>query len=299
MNAVLYHNNCTDGFMSAFIAYKYFKEVGQPITFIPVDYNQPMPEVKEETIYILDFSYPITEIEKLIALGKNVIMLDHHESGARMYGNYGEYVVPETDNYVYIYFKENESGAGMTYRYFKSLNPGLKMFKNHRFENIVLNVEDRDLWLFTLSETKIMHELLNKNGHDFGKWDNLIFLDTSDEFEKEFSNAKALLERSEEVARQLADRSIMVKFGEYEIAMANVPGQYASRVGEELKNDSSFSLTYFIDEELLVRCSLRTAKETGINVAKIAEKFGGGGHPCSAGFRLRLDELHSLLTGGF
>ena len=40
--------------------------------------------------------------------------------------------------------------------------------------------------------------------------------------------------------------------------------------------------------------SLRSRKD-GPNVAKIAEKFGGGGHAQAAGIRVRIDRMNRLL----
>src|SRR5258708_5151983 len=83
MSKVLYHANCPDGFTSAYIAYKH---LGDKAEYIPMNYGQELDldkiEVNED-IYILDFSFSLNAIEKLLEKTKYVILLDHHKTAEK------------------------------------------------------------------------------------------------------------------------------------------------------------------------------------------------------------------------
>ena len=85
---IFYHKNCNDGYIAALVAYSFFKERGvlDTVEFIPVQYNEPLPE--EETyegrvVYILDFSFSKEDTTKIIEAADSVIMLDHHETARK------------------------------------------------------------------------------------------------------------------------------------------------------------------------------------------------------------------------
>ncbi|MGY8872170.1 MAG: DHHA1 domain-containing protein, partial [Pseudomonadales bacterium] len=64
----------------------------------------------------------------------------------------------------------------------------------------------------------------------------------------------------------------------------NCPYSWASEAGHILGIDQPFSATYTIHDGF-IKFSLRSAKD-GLDVSKIAEMFGGGGHEHAAGFSI-------------
>jgi nanoRNase/pAp phosphatase (c-di-AMP/oligoRNAs hydrolase) len=46
-----------------------------------------------------------------------------------------------------------------------------------------------------------------------------------------------------------------------------------------------------------VKFSLRASEDSNFNVARLAEKFGGGGHAKAAGFTIPKQHLFALLEG--
>lgn len=85
----LYHNNCTDGMMSAVIAKFYHHK--DDFVAVPVQYQKPTEEDKTpilgdnvDTVYILDFSFSpektLPMLFKPDGTRRKVVMLDHHLS---------------------------------------------------------------------------------------------------------------------------------------------------------------------------------------------------------------------------
>jgi len=56
-----------------------------------------------------------------------------------------------------------------------------------------------------------------------------------------------------------------------------------SKLGDELAKETGAGLVWFLREDGKVQWSLRSTRESGIDVSKIAEKHGGGGHATAAG----------------
>jgi nanoRNase/pAp phosphatase (c-di-AMP/oligoRNAs hydrolase) len=64
-----------------------------------------------------------------------------------------------------------------------------------------------------------------------------------------------------------------------------------SEIGNALSVGRPFSASYFDDNQVgMRRWSLRS-QEDGEDVSKVAERFGGGGHPRAAGFQTPLPPL--------
>jgi uncharacterized protein len=89
----------------------------------------------------------------------------------------------------------------------------------------------------------------------------------------------------EELIPQLAH---MVRYNDHKVIVANAPYMLASDMGHkmlELYPEADFAAVYYIRHDLTSTYSLR-GRKGGVNVAQIAEQFGGGGHPSAAGMRV-------------
>lgn len=74
---VLYHAGCWDGFCAAWVAQKALGD----IEAVPVNYGQPPPiDQCGRQVYILDFSYPRSEMDGIIRQSAFVCCLDHHKT---------------------------------------------------------------------------------------------------------------------------------------------------------------------------------------------------------------------------
>ena len=67
----------------------------------------------------------------------------------------------------------------------------------------------------------------------------------------------------------------------------NANALFTSELGERLAEKcGSFALLWYVHSDGEVKCSLRSRGK--VDVAAMAEKFGGGGHKNAAGFRMPL-----------
>ncbi len=91
IDIVMYHANCSDGFGSAFIVWLYFKQKfglnrANNINYIPCFHlkkeerlqNDILNKLLGKNILMCDFSYPYTDLNRIIDVSSSFMLLDHH-----------------------------------------------------------------------------------------------------------------------------------------------------------------------------------------------------------------------------
>lgn len=308
-NTVIYHgSNCTDGFTSAYLLYRYFKSVNETVQFIPSNYNGTVPEgLTGNRLFIVDYAFDPKTTDKLSEGFKELILLDHHDSAAKKFGGYGTYNKFCGCCDVKVKFQEEKSGAGMTLDwiiaqfhqsedYVNSVNRYMIGFDQWEWLNInkmVACVQDRDLWKYELEDTLSWYELLNHEKYNtFEKLNNLFINENITEVLK---SMKDRVELREELCQLYASKAQTITFNGFEVPIVNCPSNFSSRVGEILNKDKPFAITYVVSAKI-VFLSLRSAPD-GENVSEIAVKNGGGGHIHAAGFSFTPDKLVDFFEG--
>ena len=77
VDCVIYHANCTDGFGSAFSAWKL---LGNRAEYYACTHGTKPPNVKGKNVVILDFSFDNKTTKRLIKDANNLLVIDHHKS---------------------------------------------------------------------------------------------------------------------------------------------------------------------------------------------------------------------------
>lgn len=83
---VFYHENCLDGFASAYTAWKKFKNKAE---YISLSYNATgedilkgkkikVSDLKDKEVYFIDFCLNEREIKKVEKVAKKLVVIDHH-----------------------------------------------------------------------------------------------------------------------------------------------------------------------------------------------------------------------------
>jgi len=272
---VIYHANCLDGFGAAFAAYRYFSAKGVEAEYYPAKHGTEPPACDGREVFIVDFSYKRPVLKQICEVAEKVTILDHHISAQEdLAGLEDEY-----DNLTVV-FDMDRSGAVITWEYFHDSTP----------PQLLLHVQDRDLWRFELDGTDDINTALMSYPFSFDFWQEL----TENEVKMTELHAEGVtLNR---YRRQLIDqykkRAVMGQVAGFEVPMVNAPHVIISELLGELAEGQPFAIGYQ-DRGSQRSWSLRSSKE-GEDVARIAEKFGGGGHRRAAGFSTELPE--SLLT---
>jgi oligoribonuclease NrnB/cAMP/cGMP phosphodiesterase (DHH superfamily) len=269
----LYHSGCNDGLCAAGVVYSVYQNAATE--YVPVQYNdKDIPSVEDKDVVFVDFCYPLHIMKYIAKEAKSLIVLDHHISAEKTL----KYIEENYED-VTISFNKELSGAEVTWEFY---------YKDTPVPEVVALVGDRDLWQFRLEDTHAFYA---------GSREGLL----------EPEDYSDLLFNKERLSEIISDGRIIDKYQKtlvkaYEKRkprMATVAGHLVpyfpcthlvSEVGNIACKGYPFSCTYFdiYDRRIF---SLRS-DENGLDVSKIAESFGGGGHEHAAGFSLALGEYN-------
>lgn len=261
---VIYHKRCPDGFGAAYAAWKKF---GDSAEYIPAGYGDDLPEGLEgKEVYILDFAFENPgAMEHLLEIAKHVVVLDHHESSQKLAEKAPDHV-----------FDPKRSGATIAWTYF---HPKAPMPRLMRY------LEDGDLYRYALSETRDLFSYLVVQADDFAAWDKLAqTLEDDAAREKFLVKAAAYTEYFELLAEISVEAAKKVRFEGIECYFTTAMPSITMRsyVGHKLYEKLPPIALIVSAHPDGFGVSLRS--NGSVDVAKIAAKFGGGGHPVSAGF---------------
>ncbi|MGK5091000.1 DHHA1 domain-containing protein [Deltaproteobacteria bacterium TL4] len=273
---VIYHADCLDGFGAAFAIHKHFQNShASQCEFHGAYHGTEPPAIEGRELYLVDFSYKRTVLKKLCAQSKRVTIIDHHISTQQDLSGLDQ----EIENLT-VHFDMKQSGAVMTWKLFHSTPP----------PSLLLHIQDLDLWNFQLEGTQDITSALMSYPYDFEQWtqlmvdDRLVLLRTEGEAINRYRQQMIEVHKRKVVIANIAG---------YQVPVVNCPGVILSDLVGELAKDYPFAAGYQ-DIGTQRKWSLRSRGEEGLDVAKMAEQFGGGGHRNAAGFQTELPE--SLLS---
>ncbi len=264
---VFYHGRgtkCPDGFGGAYAAWKKF---GDSVEYIGLARgDEPVYELcKDNEVYFIDFSYEKDVMLEIGKLAKRLVVLDHHEGVQEATESAPEHV-----------FDAKRSGAGIAWDYFHPNTPRPKLIDH---------LEDDDLFRFTIPDTREIITYLEVQPYDFALWDEFAKkLDDPATQEEILHTARAYREYFERIADIAVERAKLVSFEGYEcyFATAHPIKSLKSKVGNLLaKKKSPIGLVVSAHPNGF---GVSIRGDGSVDVSKIAQKFGGNGHPSSSGF---------------
>ena len=262
---ILYHAKCPDGFGAAFAAWKKF---GDSAEYIPVKHGGPVPEKMDgRDIFFVDFCFPKETMSGLAKIAKSVTVLDHHEG------------VRDVATLFPGVFDPKRSGSTIAWEYFHPDAPMPRLMRH---------LEDGDLYRYELPETRDIFSYLIVMPYDFAVWDTFAqTLDDTARREEFLKKAANYTEYFKLLADLCVDGAKKVSFEGYECAFANSHPSITmkSYIGKEL-------YTKFPPFALVVSAhpdgfGVSIRGDGTVDVSKIAEKYGGSGHPESSGFFIK------------
>lgn len=308
----IYHGGCADGFTAAWAVWKRF---GDSFDYHAGVYQDPPPDVAGRDVVIVDFSYKLPVLQKMLASGdvrqaNTILILDHHASAkADLEGladpgtgfrDHGASYNPdgwrraweqECEWPVRAVFDMNRSGAGIAWDYF---NPLAKR------PAIINYVEDRDLWRFALEKSREVNAFIFAHAYDFEEWDFLADLLEQDPVYAAEMGAAIEKKHHKDIAELVTEMRRELIIGGHVVPAANLPktltsdaghlmcGPYKSAYHNGQMFTPPFAACYWDTPEGRV-FSLRSAG--GFDVSEIAKLYGGGGHKTAAGFRVPLSRV--------
>ena len=260
VDCVIYHANCTDGFGSAYSAWKL---LGNRAEYYACTHGQKPPNVKGKTVAILDFSFDNKTTKKMIKDAKALIVIDHHKSA-----------VVELHDIPNTIFDMTKSGAILAWEFF---HPGKEAPK------FVQYITDRDLWKWELPYSKEFSAAFDMVPFEFEEFEKY---EDDSVFDDAVKRGSYILAYSKTVIKKVCDKAVPKKLNGHDVMVVN-SSHWMSEIGNRLAPDCDFALIwYYNHENQSCNVSLRAFHEN-IDVSEIAKKFGGGGHKKAAGFSLK------------
>jgi len=265
---VLYHDDCPDGFGAAFAAWKKF---GGKAEYIATGYDdKPHLELKNKTIYLLDFSYASNIIKKLVAQNKRVIAIDHHISRKEDIKSASEW-----------HYADKHSGATLSW---------LTLHPKKPIPKLLNYVEDVDLWKMKLPHTDAIISVVGVTKWTFKEWDKLAKnLEHPKTFKKHLEHAHWIIKANRKIKERIIKNAELVEFQGYKTYAVNSP-VFNSELGHSLYEKLPPIAIIWKEGHNKNYVSLRS--DGTVDVSKLAKKFGGGGHKASAAFFIDAEKPH-------
>lgn len=263
---VFYHADCLDGFGSAYAAWK---KLGDSVEYIAAKYGHAplVEEAAGKDAFFLDFCYPKEVMDEVVKSAASVVVLDHHE-GIKD-------VVESMPAHVY---DANRSGATIAWGYFHPDTPTPELLQH---------IEDEDLYRFNMPDTRALGVYLSAHDFSFQFWDQ-VAADLQDKEKREMVLKKAgiYVEYFNHLVELSVTNAHPVIFEGHKVLLANTSPMKTlkSAVGNALvKKIPPFGLVMSVHPNGL---GVSIRGNGSVNVSIIAQKYGGNGHPSSAGFRI-------------
>ncbi len=262
VNCVIYHANCTDGFGSAYAAWKL---LGNRAEYHACTHGQKPPNVRGKNVVILDFSFDNKTTKKMIKDAKELLVIDHHKSA-----------VVELHDISNTIFDMSKSGATLAWEFF---HPGKESPK------FIQYITDRDLWKWELPYSKEFSAAFDMVPFDFEEFEK--FEDDS-VFDDAVKRGSYILAYSKTVIKKVCEKASSRKLGGHDVLVVNA-SHWMSEIGARLSPDCDIAMIWYQDHnEKIIKVSLRSFHDH-VDVSEVSKKFNGGGHKKAAGFTLPFD----------
>lgn len=272
---VLYHDACKDGFGAAWAHH----QAGLPAEYLAIQHGTaaPLDLLRGRRVVMLDFCFKRPEMVEVFRACASLTVLDHHQTAAEEMG-----WVPRADGPAErpfaeehggsIFFDMQRSGAGLTWDVFNPSKPR---------PWLIDYVEDRDLWRNALPESRETNAYISTLAFDFAVWDAAAQERPTTEFLATYG--RAAMAKTYQYVREVSKNACRVRFEGFDVPIVNAPQFDISELLNYLATNEPFAMGWWQLADKRFKYSLRV-KDSGIDVSRFAQKWGGGGHPAAAGF---------------
>lgn len=276
---LIYHANCPDGFGSA---YAFWKRYADNIDYMSLSHDAKndvklwSDMLRNRVVWMVDIALDRSSAEFVNGITKQFLIIDHHITAMRDLGDLE-----------FCKFDMNKSGAILAWEFCFPSQPPPK---------ILQYIQDRDLHIYNMQDSKKILYAIDSVGHDFKEWDRVNeLLCTEDGFSNLLAIGSSIFKNNRIIIDNIKKNVFYKEIKGYLVPVVNTP-IFKNEVVNELAIGNSFAAGYHFDGSNYI-FSLRSDQDaypgTSIDVAEVASKFGnGGGHKHAAGFSIRsLDSL--------
>lgn len=258
---ILYHGGCRDGFAAAWALWQKY---GNYEEYVPVNYGEEPPDVRDREVIIVDFSYPRERLLEMEKEAESLRVYDHHKSAQS-----------DLADLDFAYFDMHRSGAGIAWDTFHATKrPWLINY-----------VEDRDLWRHELPYSKEVNAFISTLEFDFQVWQGIDLAYRG--INVPVTLGETVLAATRQYCIEVCKSTMhVINFEGMNVPCVNAPQVNISELLDYVKahTGSDIAMGWFQRGSKDFQYSLRSNGD--LDVSEIAKKYGGGGHKNAAGFQL-------------
>lgn len=263
---VLYHFPCAanDGFAAAYAAWCKYGDAAEYVPARPG--TPPACDFAGRDVFLVDLSYAEAHLDAIRAVARSLTILDHHKDAEAVLRNYPGAI-----------FDLSRSGATIAWTHF---HPGAPV------PQLLRHIEDRDLYVFRLPDTRDVLALVDTLPYEFTAWHQLATAG-EEQWQAAVRAGQAMRRSREHLAGLVSKEHIVKPFLGAPAKIVNAPYALVNDVADHLLAGYTGIAVIWCVEQDMLRISLRANKHT-INVQALIAPLGGGGHDSAAAVRLPL-----------
>jgi oligoribonuclease NrnB/cAMP/cGMP phosphodiesterase (DHH superfamily) len=285
---VIYHKNCRDGFAAAWCFWTHF---GNNYEYHAASYGTEPPDTYGRNVFLVDFCYGADVMDKMCMQARitetQIVVLDHHKSSLEMLA---EFIIPRYPQHVINteFCTQEKSGAGIAWDFVSIGEPR---------PATIDYIEDRDLWKFVYAATRPFNAALDLYPFDFEIYENIMYQEN--QLIEMINEGETILKSNHKLMKELIRTSRRLMWiGGYPVWTINCPPMLASEACEIVYREDKhkFVASYFDTQDFRL-FSLRSnaSDPDSVDVAAIANMYGGGGHKHASGFRVSREHMLARL----
>jgi hypothetical protein len=270
-----FHAGCPDGFGAVWSVRLAW---GEDARYVPRGHDDPLDASRHDgdVVAFVDIAPPNEALIELADLAAKVVVLDHHVSARDRYHSH-----PEAENLVdagghIVHFDLEHSGAILAWNHFHPGEPP---------PDLLRYVEDQDLWNWKLPRSDEVNAAIGSYPLDFEIW-NQLAARPIDELAAE---GTSIVRSNRMEVERAVNGAHTITIGNDRAEAVNARFQRAP-IGHELAKRAAYGkpwgLVYRI-QGTRVDATLYSIGD--LDISKIAERYGGGGHRNASGFSIDLD----------
>ena len=306
LHVISHGPHCLDGVAAAVAVARYHDgikivphfatnvQINEVIRSISLDALTPKTE-----IWITDISWTEKKtdayLQQLATQGVKIYWFDHHRTAIKRYQS-GEIDVPFTD----LVVNEKCAASCLVYEY---LRERLKAEKRHNpsfaaLERLIQMADDNDRWIHEVAgsrELALTVRAMAANQESLEAYQALLHIDEQITYTPEMQEAYERATKEIQASLDLAEKSrvtLPIMGTDFTVVAALCDG-YSSEVADLWGKTSEQTVFALYDTKSLA-VSLRRSPDCTADLSRLAQIFGGGGHPAASG--CYIPDLHHILA---